>query len=411
MSWLAWFFLTSLRHVSRLKMARDLQFIHFAQWQRVRSKKLPRLSPEQPAEDLTDDFFVFTTNYNGDWDQYIDTFARVPHIRRGMWWLWRFCQGYPGPIPLRNFKQYIHYQTYPEALYYSAYPGSTVRNISAALEVKKQLQAFVTASPQTETPAAFVQRYHRMVKAIAPHLASAPARSPFDIATAEPGATATRAPSAYRATKPRTLSPVLGRLAEGSAVGQTLIAAMSPIEVKPKHAETVRITKLVEAVGTSSAASPFAKCPMLHMARFVVLDDLRPKLGSIPASSLRTNYLLFVAAVDGQLDDFLDCLYEVDPKFVHGVWGRCLGYPEDPQGENRRGPVYLRRYIARSLLPVQLPFVAFPGHTALDIRGAVSIHAAMLEWIATVHCSRLDDADLMTRWQQQVDEFFAGTAA
>jgi hypothetical protein len=186
---------------------------------------------------------------------------------------------------------------------------------------------------------------------------------------------------------------------------------MSPIEVKPRHAETTRIAKLIASVGASSAASPFAMCPMLHMARFVVLDDVRPRLGSTPSSSLRTNYLLFVAAIDGQLDDFLDCLYAVDPKFVHGVWGRCLGYPEDARGDSRRGPVFLRRYVKRSLLPVQLPFVAFPGHSALDIRGAVSLHANMLEWMATIHCSQLDDAELMRRWNNQVQEFFAGAVA
>src|SRR5215472_5542349 len=76
MSWLAWAFLIIMRRISKLTMARELQFIHFARWQRVRSKKLPRLSAAQPEEDFTNDFFLFSTNYNGAWDQYIDTFAR-----------------------------------------------------------------------------------------------------------------------------------------------------------------------------------------------------------------------------------------------------------------------------------------------------------------------------------------------
>jgi hypothetical protein len=142
------------------------------------------------------------------------------------------------------------------------------------------------------------------------------------------------------------------------------------------------------------------------MARLVVLDDLRPRLGSTPTASLRTNYLLLVAAIDGQVDDFLDCLYAADPEFVQDVWGRCLGYPASGQG-----PVYLRRYIARSLLPVQLPFVAFPGHSALDIRGALSIHVDMLGWMSSVRCSEVDDAELMVAWNGWLDQFFAGTPA
>ena len=145
---------------------------------------------------------------------------------------------------------------------------------------------------------------------------------------------------------------------------------------------------------------------MVHFARLVVIDDLRPKLGSSGAPSLRTNYLLFVAAIDGEVDDFLDCLYAADPGFVRGVWGRCLGYSDD-----RDGPVYFRRYIARSLLPVQLPFVGFPGHSAPDIRGALSIHADLLDWMGTVRCSELDDAELMAKWQSWVGHFFDGSQA
>jgi hypothetical protein len=145
------------------------------------------------------------------------------------------------------------------------------------------------------------------------------------------------------------------------------------------------------------------------MARLVIIDDLRPKLGTSPSASLRTNYLLFVASIDGQLDDFLDCLYAADSDFVRRVWGRCLGYPTDTEGEPRQGPVFLRRYIARSLLPVQLPFVAFPGRSALDIRGAVSIHGEMLEWMGKVRNSQMTDTQLMAAWQGWIDHLFHET--
>ncbi|MBV9484581.1 MAG: hypothetical protein JO246_00830 [Frankiaceae bacterium] len=408
MSWLAWLFLMVLRRISKLKMARGLEFIHFAQWQRVRTKKLPRLSPDQPAENFSHDFFMFTTNYNGDWDQYIDTFARVAHIRRGMWWLWRFSQGFPGPIPLRNFKQFIHYQTYSEALYYSAYPAATVRNIAAALEVKRELEAFSAVRPGEETPAAFKKRYLGMVTAIAPNLGSAPGPAPYVIATSQPGGLPAMVTYTRNGKRKRKLAlgPLLGRLATGGGGEQTLIAAMSPIEVKPAHAVTKEIASRIAAVNASTSPSPFAMCPMLHMARLLIIDDLRPKLGSRPSASLRTNYLLFVAAIDGRLEDFLDCLYTADPDFAQGVWGRCLGYPE-----GRDGPVYLRRYIARSLLPVQLPFVGFPGHSALDIRRALRVHSNMLDWMGDVHRTDMSDAELMAAWQGQLAVLLAGDEA
>ncbi len=174
MSWAAWAFLMLMRRISKLTMARDLQFIHFARWQRVRSKKLPHLSGIQPKESFKNDFFLFATNYNGPWDQYIDTFARIPRIRRGMWWLWRFSQGYPGPFPIRTFKEWIHYHTYPEILYYDAYPRSTVRNIDASLMIKSAVDQFVADTPPAESPKAFRVRYLALIQTIAPHLGSAP---------------------------------------------------------------------------------------------------------------------------------------------------------------------------------------------------------------------------------------------
>ena len=390
MSWLAWL-IVYVASLVKLKMVEELEFIHFAQWQRVRIKKLPRLSPDQPAEDLANDLFMFTTNYNGDWDQYIDTFARVPRIRMGMRFLWGTSQGFPGPIPLRTFKQYIHYHTYPETLYYSAYPASTVRNIEAALAVKAALQDFAENSAPSETLVAFKQRYLSMLRAVAPKLASAPGVTDFVIAKSESGES----------------TPRRGRLGGGSKVRQILIAAMSPIEVKPAHDVTSGITARIAEVGKSSSPSPFAKCPMLHFARLLVIDDVIPKLGSSPAASLRTNYLLFVAAIDGTVDDFLDCLYAADPQFVQDVWGRCLGYPEDGQG-----PVFLRIYIARSLLPVQLPYAAFPDNSALDIRDAVSIHADLLDWLANFHSRDLGDAELMAAWQGWLNQYaFSSEAA
>lgn len=398
LSWAAWAFLMVMRRISKLTMARELEFIHFARWQRVRAKDLPRLSSVQPEEDLSSDFFVFATNYNGGWDQYIDTFARLPHIRKGMWWLWRFSRGYPGPFPIRTFKDWIHYHTYPEVLYYVAYPHATVRNITAALTVKDRVEGFLEASPAGETAAEFRQRYLAMVREVAPNLGSAPGRSQ--------GATMVRTGAYPVLTEGDGTGDdgldgdVGGRPATPSA--QSFITAMSPIEVKPGYEVTQRILDTIAGLNSGSGPTPFARCPMLHMARILIVEDLRPALGETDAGSLKTNYLLFMADVDGSLDDFLDCLYTADPDFVDCLWGQCLGYPG-----SGRGPVYFRRYMERCALPVQLPFAAFPGRSALEIRRALGLQGEFLEWMATEHSAGLKDEELKTAFEGWLDRFVA----
>jgi hypothetical protein len=172
MSFVNWSFLKLMSFVSKLKLARELEFIHFARWQRVRTKDLPRLVESQPKEDLRRDFFFFASNFNGPWDQYIDTFALVPKVRNGMWWLWRFSKGFPGPFPIRNFKNYIQYHTYMVQLYYDAYEEATVRGINAALGLAEQFKSFQKQTPNGETEDAFRARYLTFVGDISEYLSS-----------------------------------------------------------------------------------------------------------------------------------------------------------------------------------------------------------------------------------------------
>jgi len=177
-SFVAWLFLVVMSKISKLIIARQLEFIHFARWQRIRWRDFPRLSQSQPQEKFSRDFFFFSTNFNGRWEQYIDTFALVPDVRHGIWWLWKFSKGFPGPTPIRHFKGYINYHTYPLTTYYNAYPQATVRNINAALIVSKALQKFREETSGIDDNELFEKKYRVFMEEISDHLASAPQSVP-----------------------------------------------------------------------------------------------------------------------------------------------------------------------------------------------------------------------------------------
>ena len=321
-------FLLYMRRYSKLVEVSDLKFIHFARWQRVRVDSLPRFDG-QPPEDLDHDLFVFSTNFNGPWDQYIDTFARVQNIRKGIRWFWRFSEGFPGPLPIRNFKQYIRYHSYPEQLYYDAYPDASVRDIAMALTVSSRLDEFIAQGRrESESGSDFAARFVAFVNDLA-DLRSGPASPP--------------------------------------STTHSFLTAISPIETGSEQRTSDALRRYLKgAESAGNAASPLACCPMVHMARLVILDDLRPALGDTDAGSLHTKYLLFIAELDGPIDDFLDHLYRENPDFVAKVWGGCLGYPED------EGPVFFRQYIETCSFAPDLPFAAFPGRSVSDIERALA---------------------------------------
>lgn len=167
--WLASAILAVFRHLS-LDVVRQLAFIHFARWIVVRRNALPRLDPAQPAENLKDDLFLFSTNFNGPWDQYIDAFGMVSGVRGGLDWLWWTSIGFPGAWPMRPFKRYIRYFEYPLDLYYNAYPGASVRDIDTALKLEAVLDGFLAATVEPLSDAEFSKRHAAFLDQAAPYL-------------------------------------------------------------------------------------------------------------------------------------------------------------------------------------------------------------------------------------------------
>jgi hypothetical protein len=107
---------------------RKLSFIHFARW---------TLVDELPGEDLHHTHLFFESNFNGTWSQYIDAFSYVVPFELGA--IWKWCYGFPGPIPAADFKAVIAMHEYPASHYYSAYPEASTTMILGALEVKERL--------------------------------------------------------------------------------------------------------------------------------------------------------------------------------------------------------------------------------------------------------------------------------
>ena len=153
-----------------LQFARNLMFIHFACWQPVNRNKFPRLSEEQPKEDLKYDYFLFTTNFNGSWDQYIDAFGLIKKVRTGLNAIWFTSKGFPGAWPIRPFKKYIHYYEYQMDLYYNAYPGLSVRDITSATTLADCLDKFVLDTANMESSGEFYDAYRTFTDEVAPHL-------------------------------------------------------------------------------------------------------------------------------------------------------------------------------------------------------------------------------------------------
>lgn len=118
----------------------DLSFIHFARWAIVRPSAWMNFGDGQPASWPNYAYILFCSNFNGDWEQYIEAFSEV--VSGGMDLIWDTNVRYPGARPITPFLAYIRDNQIDTDYYYSAYPGATTTDIRGALDLSTQLDAF-----------------------------------------------------------------------------------------------------------------------------------------------------------------------------------------------------------------------------------------------------------------------------
>jgi hypothetical protein len=72
---------------------------------------------------------LFTSNFDGRWDDYIDVFINRAH--EGLDAVWSNCEGFPagGSQDRENFKKYIEQTEYKAEYFWCAYPDLTVQQI------------------------------------------------------------------------------------------------------------------------------------------------------------------------------------------------------------------------------------------------------------------------------------------
>lgn len=172
-----------------------------------------------------------------------------------------------------------------------------------------------------------------------------------------------------------------------SATSNDFLTVLTPVADGPD----TRLVHLLAIEQALRSAQPFSKCPMVHMARFVVIGELPWQPGDTRREFLARNYLLFVAELSGQRDDFLDALYKHNDTFVHSIWSHCVGYPHYLHEAFERGRFhggiygasYFRRYINAHTIDKAIRFTPYPGATVGEIEAALEARSKLTDFVAS----------------------------
>jgi hypothetical protein len=145
----------------------NLSIIHFARWFIIKRHQWPGLKADEYPDN---DYMFFVSNFNGTWDQYIDSFS--DGIPNGLDLFWYSSIGYPASIPITPFKDYIRLNQIDCAYYYNATPGSAQRDIKSALRVWAAID-ILTQDVLSRSPQEFALRYAELTQKIQNNLPSA----------------------------------------------------------------------------------------------------------------------------------------------------------------------------------------------------------------------------------------------
>jgi hypothetical protein len=145
---------------NRLNGLLTLSLIHYARWAIVRPKDFPNLGEGQPKEDIKYTYEFFFSNFNGSWDQYIDSFSMS--IASGLDLFWYSNVNYPKSVPIEPFHNYITANQVQTDYYYNAYPLAASNDVKAASKVRATLTELAGAVDQG-TDEAFQAAYDRAI--------------------------------------------------------------------------------------------------------------------------------------------------------------------------------------------------------------------------------------------------------
>lgn len=138
-----------------------LSLIHYARWTVIGRDQFPHLDASQPKEDLHYSYMLFSSNFNGSWEQYVDSFTFAIPAGLDLFWKWNIR--YPNSVPLTPFHDYIRHNQLDTDHFYNAYPLASSNDVKSAKHLKQELIEFCDSGILNAKPEKFLNQYNKLL--------------------------------------------------------------------------------------------------------------------------------------------------------------------------------------------------------------------------------------------------------
>lgn len=119
----------------------------------------------------------------------------------------------------------------------------------------------------------------------------------------------------------------------GSTYGLTIL---SPIKGgHDRNACPVDILRDYLRALPKGTKSPLCKVSPTHLARFSIIDDVFYEGTTAREDHLKSKYLWLNSNFDGELDDYLESMFDNMPDEIEAIWQNCVAFPGIAAGKEK----------------------------------------------------------------------------
>jgi hypothetical protein len=147
------------------------------------------------------------------------------------------------------------------------------------------------------------------------------------------------------------------------------LTVLTPIE----HGREEALAEYLDTLGDGDA-SPLARVPGTHLARWVVIGQVKQQKGQRRRDALKAPRLLFTSNFDGPLDAYLETLRTGLAGDADAIWGNCPGYP------GHQDAAAFAAWFRSHQVESALFFGAYGEQTVGDVHRNVAIRTELIDF-------------------------------
>lgn len=144
--------------------------------------------------------------------------------------------------------------------------------------------------------------------------------------------------------------------------------------------------------------SPLAKTAVTHFSRFVIVDKLAYNCEPLLADHLQSAYLLWTSCFNGDLDTWLDIVWQNMESELQSILGCCVVY------EEYSGLQGFKNYVKRCQITTSFLFADYQNDTLVDVLEGLKLKKHFNEFI--INNQQSDEASLKSnflRWMEEME--------